>query len=103
VWLESDNFGIYAAKIENHAGDVKVCAAVSALSYTLVGMLNHCGVHYNKCIIESGLVDIDIKPFVEEAGRNMTDTIFKTIYFGLKQLENTCPDKISVAQNTPIF
>lgn len=101
--FEKDNWGIYSVQIEDHAGDEKVCAGVSALSMTLIGMLKNQGVEFNRLYYGSGNVDIDIRPFAEDIRREKTDLIFTTIYFGLKQLEHSYPDKITVTENTPII
>jgi len=101
--FEKDNWGIYAVQISDHAGDTQVCAAVSALSMTLIGMLKYYGVHFNRCDYGHGKVDIDISPFQEQEGRDCTNLIFTTIYFGLKQLEKNFPERIAISENTPIL
>lgn len=101
--FEKDNWGIYAVQITDHAGDSQVCAAVSALSMTLLGMLQYYKVNFNRCYYKSGSFDIDINPFQDDTMRKNTDLIFTTIYFGLKQLEKNFPEKIVVTENTPIL
>jgi uncharacterized protein YsxB (DUF464 family) len=95
--FEKSNYGYIGAKIENHAGDPKVCAGVSALGMALVGMMNNVvDLDIVKCEHYSGDIEVLINPFVDEFKQNVVDTIFLTVYVGLKQLEGSFPDDIRV-------
>lgn len=91
------DFGIYACEISNHAGEPLICSAVSALGMTLVGTLQKIpDVTFNKSYYGDGHINIDINPLMDEDKQHEVDTVFKTIYIGLKQLEATYPNNVQV-------
>jgi uncharacterized protein YsxB (DUF464 family) len=95
--FEKGTFGYIAAEIRNHAADPKVCAATSALGMALIGTLQTIeGISIARCDYGSGIIDVLVNPFEDEQKQQEIDTIFQTVWIGLKQLESTYPDNIVV-------
>lgn len=95
--FEQDDFGVFAVRLDDHAEDAKVCAAVSALAMTMIGMLKQLGVHFNRCYYNDGKVDIDVSPFNDDTERLKVSMVFHTILFGFRQLEKNYPNNITVS------
>ena len=89
----------YEYHSEGHAnfypGNDIVCAAVSALSYALLGTLENIeNLELNKTI-----KDGDMMIAIGADNKNVhaiANTVFTTIYIGLKQLELTYPEHVNV-------
>jgi uncharacterized protein YsxB (DUF464 family) len=95
--FENSNYGYISATIKNHAGDPKVCAGVSSLGMALVATLNNVGdLDIVKCDHYFGNIEVHINPFIDESKQSVVDTIFYTVYIGLKQLEEIFPEDIRV-------
>jgi len=97
-----DNMGFQAMELNGHAdynpGKDIVCAGISALAFALVGTLRNVqGISFRKCTVDNG-VQVEIEPFIEPEDRAITDTVFKTILVGLKQIEKKYPDHISIKE-----
>lgn len=98
------NYGYEECHIDGHAGynpgnDI-VCAAVSALGFALVGALrNITGISFREFQTENG-IDLAINPFVDEDNQKISDTVFMTVYVGLKQIEKSYPGHVRVTERT---
>ena len=90
----------YEFHSEGHSGlnpgnDI-VCAGVSALSYALLGTLKNIqnlSVEHN---IQDGNMSIEIKSSENKAVHAIANTVFTTVYIGLKQLEISYPNHVKV-------
>lgn len=89
----------YEYHSEGHAnfnpGNDIVCAAVSALSYALLGTLENIGdLTVNKEIKDGDmLIQVNAKNKTVHA---IANTVFTTVFIGLKQLEVTYPEHVKV-------
>jgi uncharacterized protein YsxB (DUF464 family) len=98
------NYGYEEYHITGHAGynpgnDI-VCAATSALGFALIGSLQKMnGISFRQLQAEDG-IDLAIEPFINDDMQKITDTIFMTIYIGLKQIEQAYPEHVQVSENT---
>lgn len=100
VCFKKGNYGYEECHIDGHAeyngGNDIVCSAVSALGFALIGALkNLAGVSFRELQAEKG-IDVVINPFSKESLRLLTETIFMTIYIGLKQVEKAYPDNVKI-------
>lgn len=94
--FKRDNFGYYAFKAVEHAGDPLVCSACSALGMALVGTILHLEGAKSKANYSKGYINLEITPSMDELRQAKIDMAFTTIYVGLKQVESTHPDKVSI-------
>jgi uncharacterized protein YsxB (DUF464 family) len=102
VCFKKGNYGYEECRIEGHAGfnpgnDI-VCAAVSALGFALIGSLrNISGISFRKFQAENG-IDLAINPFIDKGNQRIADTVFMTVYIGLKQIEKAYPEHVQVKE-----
>ena len=97
-----DNMGFQAMDLNGHAnynpGQDIVCAGISALAFALVGTLRNVrDISFRRCTVVNG-VQVEIEPFIEPEDRAITDTVFKTILVGLRQIEKKYPDHIEIKE-----
>jgi uncharacterized protein YsxB (DUF464 family) len=86
---------IFYVSAQGHAtGSVEVCAAVSALMYTLDGYLNNAPVRIYEERFEPGDVLLRFEGGVE------AETAFNMTAVGLQMLELSFPDHVSVYLST---
>lgn len=97
TFIKERGRGYCGAKILNHAGDEKICSAVSALGMTLIGALQRVpNIHFEQVFYEHGQVSVFTRLFLDEEAQKEVDTIYQTIWIGLKQLEATYPENLKV-------
>ena len=92
-----NNFFEYHSKghADYNPGNDIVCAAVSALSYALLGTLENVKDASTDHKIKNGNMFISITP-LNKSVHAIANTVFTTIYIGLKQLELTYPEHVNV-------
>lgn len=84
----------------NMGNDI-VCAAVSALAYTLLGTLqNVANIRFPKTRVREGNMRFSVTTDDPQASE-VVDVVFKTIYIGMLQLQKTYPKNIYI-HLTPI-
>lgn len=101
ITMQTDKF---TAHFDGHAGfnpgnDI-VCAAISALAYTLLGTLQNLKHDFpNDFLLEHfdnhGVVFCNVSNISAQAMPHVID-IFKTIYIGLKQIEAKYPAHLKI-------
>ena len=94
--FKRDHYGYYAFQAKDHAGDALVCAACSALGMALVSTaMNLEGArvssHYSK-----GYINLEITPTPNKRRQLVMDTVFTTVFIGLKQVEAVYKDKVRI-------
>lgn len=95
---EYEGRGIEKVIINNH-GKTEVCNAVSGLGWAMLGTILDMedpqpGIR--SMDQEDGYISIEVEPFIEEQDQRVMDHVFKTIYIGLKQIEQKYPQDIVV-------
>lgn len=94
------DYGFEELNINNHAEDKVVCSAISSLGMTLIGALQHSFADLiSECYYSDGFLSVKINPSLDEDRQKTVDTIFETIYVGLKQIEATYPQNININDN----
>ena len=96
ITISQSKYGIEQIEVQDHAADKLVCAAVSAVSYTLAGaisnMLKQDAVKRLK--MHDGDFIIEIAPGFELEGIN--NTIMRVGLIGYLQLQKSYPDDVKV-------
>lgn len=95
------NRGYERFKMEGHAnfnpGNDIVCAAISALAYTLIASLDTIeDISIKELNVSSGLLHVEIEPFIDEAIQNVADIIFDTILRGMELIEVKYPKHVEI-------
>lgn len=98
---KSRTFGYYKAVADNHAADPLICSAVSGIMQGLAGALINIDVkpHIEKLILESGHVDIEVRPATDESDQKIYDTLFFFAQIALMQIEKKYPQDVVVVLN----
>lgn len=98
VIISQSRWGIEGIEVVDHADDKLVCAAVSAISYTIAGaisnMMDETAVRRLK--LHDGDFCIEIQPQFTDTG--VGNTIMRTALIGFLQLQKTYPDQIKIQQ-----
>ena len=101
VEFSRSRYGFEAMKLDGHAeynpGNDVVCAGISALSFAMVGMLDHLKVHYRRRKVDVG-VDVEVDPFIVPEDQQVVDAVFMTCLTGLRQIEKKYPDHIEIRE-----
>ena len=92
------SYGFEEAEFNNHAGDTKVCNAVSALGCTLVATLDHFGAVYRQREINEASIIVKIEPFLDDEKQTELHTAFTTIYIGLIGIMRKHPKNIKIEE-----
>lgn len=97
----SRTFGYYKAVADNHADDPLICSAVSAIMQGLAGSLMNIEpkAHVERLIIESGHLEIEVRPALDEVEQKIFDTLFFFAQVSLMQIEKRYPQNVVVNVN----
>lgn len=82
----------YSLRMKGHAtGSDVICAACSAIAYSLAGYLqNRTGIHYSAYEVSSGEVNIAVQ------GGPILQEVFTMAYIGLAQIAAQYPEYVSI-------
>ena len=81
-----------------HAGDPIICASVSAIMQGLCGTLLNIDPKpdVRTMVIQSGLVEVEIAPMIEDHDRRIIDTVFTFATVAIMQIEKKYPQNVQI-------
>ena len=85
-------------KAEEHAGDPIICASVSAIMQGLCGTLLNIDPKpdVQKMVIQSGLVEVEIAPMIEDHDKRIIDAVFTFAIVAIMQIEKKYPQNVRI-------
>lgn len=98
---KSRTFGYYRAVADDHADDPLICSAVSGIMQGLAGALINVEpkAHIERMILESGRVEVEIRPAVNEDDQKVIDTLFFFAQIAIMQIAKKYPQNVDLIVN----